>query len=105
MIFAFGLMIVSALIPNAVPESWLLQLIRGHPAGTMGVSVCAISAFSVVAVLDVLSIDPIQIRFFQFELKGAAGDPMGRVFPYYGRGLPDTLGSKRRIPVTLRFPC
>src|SRR5262249_33305759 len=66
-IFAFGLMIVSALIPAVVPESWLLQLIRGHPAGTMGVSVCAISAFSVVAVLDVLSRDPIEIRFFQFQ--------------------------------------
>jgi len=39
----------------------------------MGVSVCTISAFSVVAVLDVLSRDPIEIRFFQFELKGAAG--------------------------------
>src|SRR5713101_814324 len=71
--FGFSLIVVSALIPTAVPESWLLQMIRGHPGGTMGVSVCTISAFSVVAVLDVLSRDPIEIRFFQFELKGAAG--------------------------------
>jgi hypothetical protein len=72
-IFGFGLMIVSALVPNAVPESWLFRLIREHPGGTMITSVCAISAFSVVAVLDVLSRDPIEIRFFQFQLKGAAG--------------------------------
>jgi hypothetical protein len=49
------------------------QMIRGHPGGTMGIAVCAISAFSVAAVLDVLSRDLIEIRFFQFELKGAAG--------------------------------
>ena len=71
--FGFSLLIASALIPAAVPESWLLQTIREHPGGTMGVSVCAISAFSVVAVLDVLSRDPIEVRFFQFQLKGAAG--------------------------------
>ena len=71
--FSFSLVVASALIPTAVPDSWLLQMIRGHPVGTMGVGACAISAFSVVAVLDVLSRDPIEIRFFQFQLKGAAG--------------------------------
>jgi hypothetical protein len=72
-IFGFSLIIASALFPNAVPESWLLLLLREHPGGTVMIAVCAISAFSVVAVLDVLSRDPIEIRFFQFQLKGAAG--------------------------------
>ena len=48
-------------------------MVREHPAGTLGVAMGAISAFSVVAVLDVFARDPIEIKFFQFELKGAAG--------------------------------
>jgi len=71
--FFFGFLVVSALFPNVIPDSWFLQMIREHPAGTLGVAMGAISAFSVVAVLNVFARDPIEIRFFQFELRGAAG--------------------------------
>ena len=64
---------IGALYPSALPDSWLLQMIQAQPAGTLGLAMGAISAFSVVAVLDVFARDPIEIRFFQFELKGAAG--------------------------------
>jgi len=36
-------------------------------------AISAISAFSVVAVLDVLARDPIEMKVLGFELKGAAG--------------------------------
>lgn len=71
--FFFGFLVASALFPDAVTESWLLQMIREHPSGTFGLAIAAISAFCVVAVLDVLARDPIEIKFFGFELKGAAG--------------------------------
>ena len=71
--FFFGFLVISALFPKVIPDSWFLQMIREHPAGTLGVDMGTISAFSVVAVLDVFARDPIEIRFFQFELKGAAG--------------------------------
>ena len=72
-IFFFGFLVASAVFPNAVSESWLLQLVREHPGGTIGIAISAISAFSIVAVLDVLSRDPIEIKFLGFELRGAAG--------------------------------
>ena len=71
--FFFGFLVASALFPSAVAESWFLQMIREHPGGTLGIAISAISAFSVVVVLDVLARDAIEIKFFGFELKGAAG--------------------------------
>lgn len=71
--FFFLFLIISALYPSALQDSWFLSMIQQQPAGTLGVAMAAISSFSVVAVLDVFANDPIEIRFFQFELKGAAG--------------------------------
>jgi hypothetical protein len=71
--FFFGFLVVSALYPEAVPESWLVTMIREHPSPTLGIAMSAISAFCVVAVLDVFARDPIEIRFLGFELRGAAG--------------------------------
>jgi len=71
--FFFGYIIIGALFPKWIPDSWFLRLVTEHPGGTIGVAIAAVSAFSVVAVLDVLSRDPLEIKFFGFELKGAAG--------------------------------
>jgi len=71
--FFFTFLVFSALFPEVVPKSWLLDMILQHPSGTIGIAMSAISAFSVVAVLDVFANDPIEIRFWQFEVKGAAG--------------------------------
>jgi len=71
--FFFAFLIISALFPDAVPKSWFLDMILAHPSGTIGIAISAISAFSVVTVLDVFARDPIEIRFWQFEVKGAAG--------------------------------
>jgi hypothetical protein len=71
--FFFGFVIVGAIAPSAIPDSWFLRLVTAHPGGTLGIAIAAISAFSVVAVLDVLSRDPLEIRIPGFELKGAAG--------------------------------
>jgi hypothetical protein len=71
--FFFGFLIVSATLPDSVADSWFLRMLQQHPSGTLGIAISAISAFSVVAVLDVLSRDPIEIKFLGFELKGAAG--------------------------------
>ena len=71
--FFFGFLVISATFPDLVADSWFLQILKEHPGGTLGIAISAISAFSVVAVLDVLSRDPIEIKFLSFELKGAAG--------------------------------
>ena len=71
--FFFGFLIVSALMPGVVPDSWFLEMVRGHPSATLGIAISAVSAFCIVAVLNVLSRDPIVIRFIGFELQGAAG--------------------------------
>ena len=71
--FFFGFLVVSALIPNAIPDSWFLDMIKEQPAGTIGIAICAISSFSVVVVLDIFSRDSISFKFFNFEFKGASG--------------------------------
>ncbi len=71
--FFFTFLVISALFPTALPKSWFLDMILEHPSGTIGIAISAISAFSVVVVLDVFARDPIEIRFWQFEVKGAAG--------------------------------
>lgn len=71
--FFFSFLMISALSPSLLPDSWLLQMVQAQPGGTLGIGISAISAFSVVAVLDVFSNDPIEIRFWQLEIKGAAG--------------------------------
>lgn len=71
--FFFGFLVVNAVMPSAVADSWFLDMVRQHPGATLGIAMSAISAFSVVAVLDVLSRDPIEIKVLGFELRGAAG--------------------------------
>ena len=71
--FFFGFLVVSALIPHLIPDSWFLDMIKENPAGTIGVAICAISSFSVVVVLDIFSRDSISFKFFNFEFKGASG--------------------------------
>jgi hypothetical protein len=69
--FFFSFLVVGALFPSLIPDSWFLDMIKEQPAGTIGVAIGAISSFSVVAVLDIFSRDPIAFKFFNFELKGA----------------------------------
>ena len=71
--FFFSFVIVGALHPTAIPDSWFLELVKQHPGGTLGVAISAVSAFSVVAVLDILSRDPIKFKVLGIELEGAAG--------------------------------
>lgn len=71
--FFFGYLVVSMTLPDLIPESWFLSMLKERPSATLGIAMASISAFSVVAVLDVLSRDPIEIKFLGFELKGAAG--------------------------------
>ena len=71
--FFFSFVIIGALFPAAIPDSWFLTLIKQHPSGTLGTATSAVSAFSVVAVLDILSRDPIKFKVLGIELEGAAG--------------------------------
>jgi hypothetical protein len=71
--FFFLFIIAGALRPSIVPDSWFLDLVKQHPGGTIGVAIAAVSAFSVVAVLDILARDPIKFKVLGIELEGAAG--------------------------------
>ncbi len=71
--FFFGFLVVNALFPSSIPDSWFLDMVKGNPAGTIGIAIGAISSFSVVVVLDIFSRDPISFKFFSFEFKGASG--------------------------------
>jgi len=71
--FFFAFLVIGAIFPQLIPDSWFLKMVQAHPSGTLGIAMGAITSFSVVALLDVFARDPIEIRLWKFELKGAAG--------------------------------
>lgn len=70
--FFFGLLVYQSLYGEIVPDNWFLQMVQQHPAATFGIGICAISAFFVVAVLE-LTAGAIQFDVLGFKFQGAAG--------------------------------
>lgn len=71
--FFFGFLIVSTIWPETIKESWFLELVRKRPGGTVGVAIAALSAFTIVWVLDIFSAEPIKIELWVLKFEGAAG--------------------------------
>ena len=71
--FFFGFLIVSTIWPETIKESWFLELVRKRPGGTVGIAIAALSAFTIVWVLDIFSTEPIKIELWVLKFEGAAG--------------------------------
>ncbi|MDO9311465.1 MAG: hypothetical protein Q7T85_07180 [Nitrosomonas sp.] len=70
--FFFALLIYQSFYGEAIPKNWFLQMLQQHPAATIGIGISAISAFFVVAVLE-LTGGAIQFEVLGFKFQGAAG--------------------------------
>lgn len=70
--FFFGMLVYQSLYGSLVPQNWFLQMVQAHPAATFGIGICAVSAFFVVAVLE-LTAGAMQFEVLGFKFQGAAG--------------------------------
>ena len=69
--FFFGLLIYQTLNGDAQPKNWFLQMVQQHPASTIGIGISAVSAFFIVAVLE-LTTGSVQFEALTFKFQGAA---------------------------------
>ena len=70
--FFFALLIYQSLYGDAFPKNWFLQMVQQHPASTIGIGISAVSAFFIVAVLE-LTTGSVQFEVLGFRFHGAAG--------------------------------
>ncbi len=70
--FFFALLVYQSLSGEATPKNWFLQMVQQHPASTIGIGISAISAFFIVAVLE-LTAGAVQFEALGFKFHGAAG--------------------------------
>lgn len=70
--YFFVFLVYQSLFGHAGTENWLMQMVRTQPAATIGIGVSAITAFCLVALLEI-SRGPIEFKVLAFHFKGAAG--------------------------------
>ena len=77
--FFFCFLIYQIIWPSPTSENWFLQMIQRHPASTIGVAMSAISAYCLVALLEITR-GPIEFEVLSFKFKGASGPVILWVF-------------------------
>lgn len=70
--YFFIFLIHQSLAGGAVVDNWFLRMVHDHPAGTIGVGMSAISAFCLVALLEIAR-GPVEFEGLGFRFKGASG--------------------------------
>jgi len=70
--FFFALLVYQSLYGEATPKTWFLEMVRQHPASTIGIGISAVPAFFIVAVLE-LTAGAVQFEALGFKFRGAAG--------------------------------
>jgi len=77
--YFFVFLIYQSLAGSGHSDNWFLKMIQGHPAATIGVAMSAITAFCLVAVLEI-SRGPIEFEALGFKFRGASGPVVLWVF-------------------------
>ncbi|SDI55186.1 hypothetical protein SAMN04487926_11916 [Paraburkholderia steynii] len=70
--FFFAILVYQSLWGAEEPKNWFLQMVQHHPAATIGIGISAISAFFIVAVLQITT-GAVQFDILSFKFSGAAG--------------------------------
>jgi hypothetical protein len=70
--FFFAVILFQSLYGEMAPKNWFLQMVQQHPAATIGIGISAISAFFIVAVLE-LTTGTVQFEVLGFKFQGTAG--------------------------------
>lgn len=70
--YFFGFLIYQSLFGGPRSDNWFLAMVQQHPAATVGVAISAITAFCLVALLEVAR-GPIEFEVLGFKFRGASG--------------------------------
>lgn len=77
--YFFLFLVYQTIVGSSISDNWFLQMIQEHPAATIGVAMSAISAFCLVALLEITR-GTIEFEVIGFKFKGASGPVILWVF-------------------------
>ena len=77
--YFFIFLVYQSLFGGADSDNWFLRMVQEHPAATIGLAMSAISAFCLVAILEI-SRGAIEFEAMGFKFRGASGPVILWVF-------------------------
>ncbi len=77
--YFFVFLVYQSLFGGATADNWFLRMVQEHPAATIGVAISAITAFCLVAILEI-SRGAIEFEALGFKFRGASGPVILWVF-------------------------
>ena len=77
--YFFVFLIYQSIVGSSTSDNWFLRMVQDHPAATVGVAMSAITAFCLVALLEITR-GPIEFEAVGFKFKGASGPVILWVF-------------------------
>lgn len=77
--YFFAFLVYQSIVGSATSDNWFIKMVQEHPAATIGVAMSAISAFCIVAILEI-SRGAIEFEALGFKFRGASGPVVLWVF-------------------------
>ena len=77
--YFFIFLIYQSIVGSSTSDNWFIRMVQEHPAATIGVAMSAITAFCLVAILEI-SRGPIEFEALGFKFRGASGPVILWVF-------------------------
>lgn len=77
--YFFAFLVYQSLAGGSGSDNWFLTMVQQHPAATIGTAMSAITAFCLVALLEITR-GPIEFDALGFKFKGASGPVILWVF-------------------------
>ena len=68
----FVFLIYQSIVGSNTSDNWFIRMVQEHPAATIGIAMSAVTAFCLVAILEV-SRGPIEFEALGFKFRGASG--------------------------------
>ena len=70
--YFFVFLIYQSIVGSATSDNWFIKMVQDHSAATIGVAMSAITAFCLVAILEV-SRGAVEFEALGFKFRGASG--------------------------------
>ena len=77
--YFFIFLVYQSIFGSTTSDNWFLRMVQEHPAATIGLAMSAITAFCLVALLEIAR-GPIEFEALGFKFKGASGPVILWVF-------------------------
>ena len=77
--YFFVFLIYQSIVGSSTSDNWFTRMVQEHPAATIGVAMSAVTAFCLVAILEI-SRGAIEFEALGFKFRGASGPVILWVF-------------------------